>query len=103
MANLEKKIKSNWKPQKYHKSYKIVVLFILNKDGYIESINITSSTGNKAAQDYAIETLYKSQPFEKFPKEYIKRTLPIEFSFDYNIINSSSKKNSKSSKNVLID
>jgi len=39
----------------------------------------------------AIEAVKASSPFEPLPKEYKGESIPIEFTFDYNIIGHKSK------------
>ncbi len=85
MANLQKKIKSNWNPPRGQKSKRVIVLFKLTKDGNLISSNIKQSSGNQDVDQAALEAVKKSAPFDSLPAEYDEEDIDIQFTFDYNV------------------
>lgn len=88
MRELEYRIKSNWKPNKDNRSKRVVVMFTVEKDGSIkDGVEIIVSSGSKSGDDAAVEAVEKTAPFRPLPKEFEGENVPIEFTFDYNVIN----------------
>ena len=51
----------------------LVLKVVLRQDGSVESIRVVRSSGNKAADDAAINTVNFAAPFSKFPPEMAKQ------------------------------
>ncbi len=86
MIALERKIKNNWTPPKSDISKRVVVVFEIAKDGKLLSSKITKSSGNKKADRAALDAIIISEPFKPLPSEFKGESVPIEFTFDYNIL-----------------
>ncbi len=86
MIALERKIKSNWTPPKSDISKRVVVVFEITKDGKLLSPKITKSSGNEIADRAALDAIIISEPFEPLPSEFKGESVPIEFTFDYNVL-----------------
>lgn len=87
MADLEKRIKRNWVPPRGAESRKVVVLFYLNRGGKVVKVEIQKSSGDKEADASASQAIYASSPFMAFPPQVKEDVLPVEFTFDYNVLN----------------
>lgn len=87
MANLEKDIKVNWHPPHQEKNDYIVVMFLVEKDGNLKDLKITEPSKNTEANKAALDAVEKTAPFKPLPKEFTGKSVPIEFSFDYNVLN----------------
>lgn len=87
MKNLQKKIKQNWNPPKANRSKRVVVLFKLDKSGNLKKLKIFKTSGVKSADDAAIAAISRSIPFEPLPSRYHGKTVDIQFTFDYNVLN----------------
>ena len=87
MEQVERKIKANWHPIKDEKAKKIVVFFSIAKDGRLISSKIIQSSGDLLTDNIALESIKMSAPFKPLPVEFKGESVPIEFTFDYNVIN----------------
>ncbi|MBR2068838.1 MAG: energy transducer TonB [Candidatus Gastranaerophilales bacterium] len=90
MSLVEKGIKSNWTPAKSPNSYSVTVNFTVNHEGNIDEVSIFKSSGDAQADENALQAVKKSGKFD-VPDDlkYVFEKIPIEFTFDYNILNSS--------------
>ncbi len=86
MAEVEKSIKANWHPPRAFRSNRIIVIFKIDKKGNLLDYEFKKPSKNKKANEAVIEALKATAPFKPLPKEYKGNSVPIEFSFDYNII-----------------
>lgn len=87
MRNLEKDIKANWNPPKSDKTTGIVAKFYIEKDGSLKDLKLIKYSKNKELNTSAIDAIKKTAPFRPLPKEFKGESVPVEFSFDYNVIN----------------
>lgn len=87
MQDLEMKIKKNWKPPQSPKSAKIVVYFLVGRNGELLDLKLKEKSYSEKLNDSAREAVIFSAPFAPLPKEYKGNSVPIEFSFDYNVVN----------------
>ena len=85
MRNLERKIKTNWKPLKENRSRQVVVLFKIAKDGSLISSKIVKSSGSKKNDKAALDAIENSTPFTSLPVGFKGSNIEIQFSFDYNV------------------
>ena len=89
MRAIEAKIKSNWHSPKGDVSKRVVVLFKINKNGNLESVKVTQSSGVVENDKAAIQAVQMSAPFQPLPVEYNGTSIDIDFTFDYNVLGSS--------------
>jgi TonB family protein len=87
MADLEKRIKRNWVPPRGAESRKVVLLFFLSRDGKVVKVEVKKSSGDKEADESAEQAIMASSPFMAFPPKVKEDVLPVEFTFDYNVLN----------------
>ena len=88
MRNLEQKIKRNWTPPKGDSSKRVVITFVIGRDGRLLSAKVTKSSGVPLADRAAMSAIELTAPFSPLPPEFRGQSVPIEFTFDYNVINS---------------
>jgi len=87
MADLQKRISRNWIPPRGMESRKILVLFYIQRDGQVAKVEVKKSSGDQDADHSAIEAVRVSAPFMAFPPQIKEDLLPVEFTFDYNVLN----------------
>lgn len=88
MRDLEQRIKRNWTPPKGDTSKRIVITFTIGRDGRLLSHRITKSSGIPLADRAAMSAIELTAPFRPLPPEFKGQSVPIEFTFDYNVLNS---------------
>ena len=86
MRNLEQKIKNNWAPPKKGSMKRVKTQFTIHRDGTITDIKITGSSGDVLVDSAAKAAIEASSPVEPLPKEFKGESVPIEFTFDYNVL-----------------
>ena len=86
LGNLEYNIKHNWAPPKSKSTKKIVTRFTILKDGTLSDIKVIKSSRVPLIDLSAIEAIKKSSPYQPLPEKFEGESLPIEFTFDYNIL-----------------
>ncbi|MGJ8505953.1 TonB family protein, partial [Glaesserella parasuis] len=86
MADLERRIKKNWLPPRGSESRKVMLLFYIARDGRVVRIDTKVSSGDADADRAAIEAVRAAAPFQAFPPQVKEEVLPVEFSFDYNVL-----------------
>jgi TonB family protein len=87
MAELEKRIKKHWVPPRGSDSRKVMLLFYLARDGKLVKIETKKTSGDEETDRAAMAAVQQSTPFMPFPPEVKEDVLPIEFTFDYNVLN----------------
>ncbi len=88
MRDLEQRIKRNWSPPKGDSSKRVVITFTIGRDGRLLSKKITKSSGVPLADRAAMSAIELTAPFRPLPPEFKGQSVPIEFTFDYNVLNS---------------
>lgn len=88
MKNLEQRIKRNWTPPKGDSSKRVVINFTIGRDGRLLSAKVVKSSGVPLADRAAMSAIELTAPFAPLPPEFRGQSVPIEFTFDYNVINS---------------
>lgn len=88
MRNLERRIKQNWNPPKGDSSKRVVINFTISRDGRLLSKRIVKSSGVPLADRAAMSAIEQTAPFSPLPPEFKGQSVPIEFTFDYNVLNS---------------
>src|SRR5574344_622230 len=81
---IKKKIKENWDPPYFGKSYKIIALFKISSKGKLFSIKLEKSSGYRTIDDIAVNTIKASAPFNPFPQGSKNKSIAIQFTFSYN-------------------
>lgn len=84
MAEIQRKIKSNWRPQWAAKTNKTIALFRVLRNGTMENPRIESESGTPESDAAALAALNASAPFPPLPKGAPKH-VDISFNFDYNV------------------
>lgn len=88
MRDLEQRIKRNWSPPKGDSSKRVVITFTIGRDGRLLSHKVTKSSGVPLADRAAMSAIELTAPFRPLPPEFRGQSVPIEFTFDYNVLNS---------------
>lgn len=102
MADLERRIRRNWQAPRMDRSVKIIVEFYVGRNGQLvsaggellspeddlmDAVKILKSSGNPESDRAAVEAVRLSAPFHAFPPQEKADLLPINFTFDYNVLN----------------
>ncbi len=87
MADLKKRVNRNWIPPRGMESRKVVVIFLVRHDGQLLDVQIQKTSGDAEADRRAIEAIQVSAPFMALPPQIKEDILPVEFTFDYNVLN----------------
>lgn len=85
MAKVQRKITKKWHPPLSDYSTKVVVNYIIKKNGDLGKYYVTESSGNSRMDVSAMEALKKAAPFDPLPSGYNEDTLEVKFTFDYNV------------------
>ncbi len=88
MRDLEQRIKRNWTPPKGDSSKRVVITFTISRDGRLLNKRIVKSSGVPLADRAAMSAIEQTAPFRPLPPEFKGSSVPIEFTFDYNVLNS---------------
>ncbi|MEB3287748.1 MAG: TonB family protein [Vampirovibrionales bacterium] len=91
IAEVTRRIKRNWTPPRAAQTRRIVVRFILARDGRVLERKIIKSSGDSLSDDSALRAVDVSAPFRPFPPSVRLQKVPIEFTFDYNVLLSNPK------------
>lgn len=92
MAKVQRKITKKWHPPLSDYSTKVVVNYIIKKNGDLGKYSVTESSGNSRMDVSATEALKKAAPFQPLPSGYNEDTLEVKFTFDYNVYKNKSEK-----------
>ncbi|MCE3235406.1 MAG: hypothetical protein K0Q50_1586 [Vampirovibrio sp.] len=105
MAEVTRRIKRNWQPLRSERSKKVVVEFYIARDGRLvndqgetvelaaniaDSVKVLKSSGDRDTDLAAIEAIRLSAPFKPLPPQEKADVVPINFTFDYNVLNPTS-------------
>ena len=86
MKELQRRIKMNWDPPKGNESKRVILLFTISRDGRLLNIQVSKSSGLKAADDAAVNAVKLTAPFRPLPPEFRGNSVDIQFTFDYNVL-----------------
>ena len=86
MANVQKKLKSNWVSPDFLEEGHIRVLFKLDRHGNVISGDILESSGNNIYDESAVNAIQKSEPFGEFPETSTRQTITINYCFDTTLV-----------------
>jgi TonB family protein len=84
MSALQRKIKRAWRPPRGSESNRIVVTFVVLKDGRLSDLRIVVSSPDPEANMAALKAVSEASPFDPLPAGS-GDTVDIEFTFDYNV------------------
>lgn len=84
---LQRRIKRNWAPPAEDRNKRVVVRFIITRSGGLQSVSITQSSGSQAADQAALAAVRLSAPFRQLPPGFRQSTVPVDFTFDYQVMN----------------
>jgi TonB family protein len=96
MADMERRIKHNWVPPRGSESRKVKLLFYLLRDGRLSKVELVGESKDPEAERAAIAAIEASAPFMPLPPKLKEDVLPIEFTFDYNVLNPKKSKQKSS-------
>jgi hypothetical protein len=93
LAKLESTLKNNWHPVHGYNSYKVVIIFTVDKAGNLIDYKIIKAfnglPNSSCNEEKEIQALKSSFPFIPLPANYGLDTIDIEFNFDYNVVGGS--------------
>jgi len=85
LIKVRDKIMKNWVPP-YYKAFegkrRVVVALKINEDGSIDEINIIKFSPDTAFNRSAVEAIYASEPFGKFPKGVNLKKVSVKVNFE---------------------
>lgn len=84
MSALQRKIKRAWRPPRGSESNRIVVTFVVLKNGRLSDLKIIVSSPNPEANMAALKAVSAASPFDPLPAGS-GDSVDIEFTFDYNV------------------
>jgi TonB family protein len=84
MSALQRKIKRSWKPPRGSESNRIVVTFVVLKNGRLADLKIIVSSPDPEANTAALKAVGAASPFDPLPPGS-GDSVDIEFTFDYNV------------------
>jgi TonB family protein len=88
LADLKKRINHNWVPPRGSESRKVSLILYLQRDGQLVKVETLVSSGDQNADQAAVTAAEASAPFMALPAQIKEDVLPVEFTFDYNVLNS---------------
>ena len=91
MRNIQRKIKMNWNPPKNDNSSSVTLLFTLDRKGNVVKHSFLESSNDKKVNKAAVDALLYAQPFGELPKTFKGQSVDVQFKFDYNIIEKTTK------------
>lgn len=101
MADMERRIKRNWVPPRGSERRKVKLLFYLLRDGRLSKVEVVGESKDPEAERAAIAAVEASSPFMPLPPTLKEDVLPIEFTFDYNVLNPKKSKQKSSRQDGL--
>lgn len=84
VTSLQKKVNDNWSPEKMTESQSAELEFSINADGSVTDLKIIKSTENAEFNNYALDSINSSVPFDIFPASFEEKELKMKFIFEYN-------------------
>jgi TonB family protein len=84
MARIQEMIKQRWKPPRGSESKRIVVHFVINRDGSLSNLRLMQTNGDTLANEAALGAVRNAAAFPPLPVGSAP-SIDIEFTFDYNV------------------
>lgn len=85
MAELQRRIKRNWRPPRRNNSKRVILLFTIAKDGRLLNLKVYKPSGEPDTDRAAISAVQLSAPFKPLPSDFSGSSIDIQFTFDYNV------------------
>ncbi len=89
MAELKRRLSRNWRPPRGEKTRRVVLKFEIARDGTLRSLEVDESSGERVADQAAINAVEISAPFKPLPPSFSGDSVPILFTFDYTVYGAS--------------
>ncbi|MBR6297893.1 MAG: TonB family protein [Candidatus Gastranaerophilales bacterium] len=102
IKDLEELIKSNWHPQKSDTSKSVEILFEIDKNGNIEYKKVINPSGDDNFDKNAISAIKSTGKYKPIPSECKSNSVPVEFTFAYNVESSIQDKSDVIQEAVLL-
>jgi TonB family protein len=84
MARIQEMIKQRWRPPRGSESKRIVVHFVINRDGSLSNLRLMQTNGDTLANEAALSAVRNAAAFPPLPAGSAP-SIDIEFTFDYNV------------------
>lgn len=78
-----KKISRYWQWSNMYSSYRAVVYFRIEKDGFVRNVEIKESSGDEGFDENAIRAVQLASPFAPLPEGYNQEHLGVYFEFKF--------------------
>lgn len=85
IAELQRRIRHNWKPPAVKENKHISVIFRIKRDGSLSGLHIHQSSGFPEADEAALDAVRTTAPFRPLPDNYRGQDIPVQFTFDYEL------------------
>ena len=92
MKKVERKITRKWHPPLSDYSTKVVVNYVIHKNGELGNYYVSESSGNSRMDLSATQALKKAAPFDPLPVGFGEESVDVKFTFDYNVYKNKSEK-----------
>ncbi len=89
MNELQRRIKRAWKPPRGNESKRVIVTFMIGKNGELSGLTTKGGSNFPLADKAALLAVQTAAPFARLP-EGAPPSVDIEFTFDYNVFGSGS-------------
>lgn len=89
MAELQRRIRRNWRPPQAQEDKRVVVFFKIARDGRLLSVSTQKSSGFEEADQAALAAVRLAAPFRPLPAAHPDNDVTVQFTFDYNVYRSS--------------
>jgi TonB family protein len=101
-TELALRLRRNWTPSPEDRLKRVAVIFHITRDGRLLNVHVKNSSGSATADAAAITAVKRSNPFKAFPANYKSNDIPIEFTFDHQVLDAhDGNSNGYSSSNLL--
>lgn len=81
--SIVKKISRYWQWANSYSSYRTVVYFRIERDGFVKTVEIKESSGNEGFDENAVRAIQLASPFAPLPDGYAQEHLGVYFEFKY--------------------
>ncbi len=85
MAELQRRIKRNWRPPRRNNSKRVILLFTIARDGRLLNLKVYKPSGERDTDKAAISAVQLSAPFKPLPRDVSGSSIDIQYTFDYNV------------------
>lgn len=83
VTTLQKKVNNNWAPEKMTEPQSAEIEFLVNPNGSISDLKILKSTENEEFDNFALNAINSSVPFDIFPASFNQEALKMKFIFEF--------------------